>query len=110
MKHPLSLRLITVVSGVLYIAFALSYGKNAEKNIRNLANPAPVMTLSSRSGDGMHQWFDWLHTEIDKQKNRVIAGETRKPAIQPDGVALHAQHGAGGNHHHHDHGDHKHHD
>lgn len=82
----------------------------AENYLRQLANPAPVMTLSSRSGDGMQQWFDWLHTEMDKQKDRVVAGETRKPAIQPDGVALHAQQEAGGHHHHHEHGDHQQHD
>lgn len=32
----------------------------ATKCVRALANPAPVMTLSSRSGQGLGKWIDWL--------------------------------------------------
>ena len=71
----------------------------AEHCMQNLANPAPVMTLSSRNGEGMQAWFDWLDNKVVEQIERVAAGETRKPAIQPDGVELHA---------HHQHGDHTH--
>ena len=34
--------------------------------LRQLANPAEVITLSSRSGSGMQAWCDWLRGEIAK--------------------------------------------
>jgi len=61
----------------------------AEACMRNLANPAPVMTLSSRSGDGVQQWLDWLEEHLSQQRERLLAGETRRPAIQSDGVVFH---------------------
>jgi hydrogenase nickel incorporation protein HypB len=70
----------------------------AEQNLRALANPAPVMTLSARSGDGLEGWLDWLRTEHAAMQERAQRGETLRPAIQPEGAALHA----------HSHGDHDH--
>jgi len=32
--------------------------------VRALANPAPVLTLSARSGAGMQAWFDWLRAGL----------------------------------------------
>lgn len=32
----------------------------AERYVRQLANAAPVLELSARSGDGMVRWLDWL--------------------------------------------------
>ncbi|MBF0310393.1 MAG: hydrogenase nickel incorporation protein HypB [Magnetococcales bacterium] len=32
----------------------------AEASVRRLANPAPVITLSALSGEGMGAWLDWL--------------------------------------------------
>jgi hydrogenase nickel incorporation protein HypB len=63
---------------------------NAIQCLRNLANPAPSMTLSARNGAGMQQWFDWLDESYNKQQQRIAAGKTRKPAIQSDGVELHS--------------------
>ena len=79
--------------------------EKATSCVRQLANPAPVMTLSSRSGEGLEQWFTWIDQQYEAQQDRVGSGDTRKPAIQPDGVALHGheQHA----HHHHD-GHHEH--
>ena len=56
--------------------------RRAEKAFRELANPAPVVTLSSRTGDGMAAWFDWLDNSIasttrevtDEQGREVLAG------------------------------------
>jgi hydrogenase nickel incorporation protein HypB len=36
---------------------------SAVAHIRNLANAAPVLTLSARSGVGMAAWIEWLATE-----------------------------------------------
>ena len=62
----------------------------AETNLRNLASTAPVIALSSRKQDGMDGWLNWLDAQVEEQKQLVAAGKTRKPAIQPDGAALHA--------------------
>lgn len=32
--------------------------------LRNLANPAPVIRLSSRSGEGMGEWLGWLQDAV----------------------------------------------
>jgi hydrogenase nickel incorporation protein HypB len=75
----------------------------AERHLRELANTAPVLTLSARSGEGLAGWLDWLRSERRTMAQRVAVGETLRPAIQPDGPALHAhQHRPGGQAHHHD--------
>ena len=79
--------------------------EKATSCVRQLANPAPVMTLSSRSGEGLEQWFAWIDQQYEAQQDRVGSGDTRKPAIQPDGVALHGHEEHA--HHHHD-GHHEH--
>jgi hydrogenase nickel incorporation protein HypB len=63
--------------------------ERAEHNLRNLASTAPVITLSSRKELGMDSWLKWLDNQVEEQRQRVSQGETRKPAIQPDGVELH---------------------
>ena len=61
----------------------------AEAHLRNLANPAPVMRLSARRALGMDAWLAWLRNELAAQRARVKHGQTRRPAIQPDGAQLH---------------------
>ena len=62
----------------------------SETHVRNLANPAPVMRLSARKNMGMEAWLDWLREQLAAQKIRVNNNTTRRPAIQSDGVRLHA--------------------
>jgi hydrogenase nickel incorporation protein HypB len=38
----------------------------AVANLRNIANPAPVISLSARSGDGMQAWIDWIREEVNQ--------------------------------------------
>lgn len=61
----------------------------AEAHLRELANPAPVMRLSARKALGMEAWLAWLRSELAAQRARVKNGQTRRPAIQPDGQQLH---------------------
>jgi len=79
----------------------------AERHLRELASSVPVHTLSARSGEGMQVWLDWLRSEHAAARERAAHGETLRPAIQPDGQRLHAQH-AQAHHHHHDHHHHGH--
>jgi hydrogenase nickel incorporation protein HypB len=46
----------------------------AEKYLRNLANPAPLIQTSAKSGDGMNDWLEWLR--------QVVAGN--RLSNQPD--------------------------
>lgn len=57
---------------------------------RALASHAPVLTLSSRSGDGLEQWLQWLEKELINHNVRIQQQQTLRPFIQPDGNALHA--------------------
>jgi len=79
----------------------------AEHRLRHLANPAPVIDVSAKTGAGLDAWLDWLRNELAAQRERVAQGQTARPALQPDGARLHAHghghhHGAD-HHHHHDH-------
>lgn len=35
----------------------------AETHLRNIANPAPLLEISARSGAGMDGWLDWIRQE-----------------------------------------------
>ncbi len=57
----------------------------AERHLRELANPAAVITLSARRAESLGPWLDWLRTTVLARR----AGGEMKPRVQPDGVALH---------------------
>ncbi|MDX2504515.1 MAG: hydrogenase nickel incorporation protein HypB [Gammaproteobacteria bacterium] len=64
----------------------------AEENIRNLANPAPVMQLSARKNQAMEQWLDWLRHQLKHYREHLAQGETFLPKVQREGQQLHAAH------------------
>jgi hydrogenase nickel incorporation protein HypB len=65
----------------------------AERCLRNLANPAPLLRLSAKKRDGLGGWFEWLRQEVAGQHERTKKGQTLRPAIQPDGARMHAEMG-----------------
>ena len=65
--------------------------ERATRAFRELANPAPVLTVSAKTGAGFAAWLDWLRGEIRAQKARVAAGQTVRPKVQPDGAARHTR-------------------
>jgi hydrogenase nickel incorporation protein HypB len=67
---------------------------SAERHLRNLANPAPVIRLSARSGSGVSEWTDWLIDQRQSVRERVRSGAVVRPAIQEDGARLHRASGA----------------
>jgi hydrogenase nickel incorporation protein HypB len=69
--------------------------ESAIQNLRRLANPAPVIALSAKTGAGMDGWYDWLREQSLAQQQRLLAGESRRPAVQPDAI-----HSASPNHAH----------
>jgi hydrogenase nickel incorporation protein HypB len=61
----------------------------AETSLRNLASTVPVIQVSSRKKLGFDHWLGWIDEQFAAQQERVLQGQTRKPAIQPDGAAYH---------------------
>jgi hydrogenase nickel incorporation protein HypB len=55
----------------------------AKKNLRALANPAPVLQLSARRGIGMDAWLDWLRRESAARRE---AANKLRPAPKVSGV------------------------
>ncbi|NOZ55108.1 MAG: hydrogenase nickel incorporation protein HypB [Gammaproteobacteria bacterium] len=55
---------------------------NAEHHLRQLANAAPVIPVSSRTGDGLSVWIDWLRRQVKQHKRGLLIGERIIPNIQ----------------------------
>jgi hydrogenase nickel incorporation protein HypB len=58
----------------------------AERHLRELANPAAVITVSARRPESLEPWFDWLRAAVLARRS----GGEMKPRVQPDGVTLHS--------------------
>lgn len=68
--------------------------ERATTNLRNLASRVPVYSLSSKSGQGVQTWIDWLCQELAMQRKRLAAGETVRPKVQSDQVRWHGRESA----------------
>ena len=64
--------------------------EKAQDCLRALANKAPVMEITARSGEGLDAWLDWLGHEVQQHGERLKRKQTLRPQIQPDGQSLHA--------------------
>jgi hydrogenase nickel incorporation protein HypB len=62
----------------------------AERHLRNLASRAPVIPVAARKRRDIDGWLGWLRAEVAAQRARVARRETARPAVQPEGQALHA--------------------
>lgn len=62
----------------------------AEHYLRQLANAAPVISLSAKTGAGMQGWLSWLTDEVEAHRARLKNGDNIRPAIAADGVRFHA--------------------
>lgn len=79
--------------------------EKAERHVRELANAAPVMKVSTRSDGGLAPWLAWLESTLA----RFRAGERFRPAMQSEGAALHGAEPSQHDHvHHHQHVHHHH--
>ena len=61
---------------------------NAHQNLRNLANPAPVLEISAKTRQGFEGWINWLQQELHHYRQNLARGEHLHPRIQPDGHKL----------------------
>ncbi len=78
----------------------------AEVHFRELANPAPVLRVSARKGEGMEAWLHWLRQTLMAHRARLRQGASSRPTVQPDGVRIHEHEPAHHNQHYHHHHDH----
>ncbi|MEJ2105713.1 MAG: hydrogenase nickel incorporation protein HypB [Acidiferrobacteraceae bacterium] len=62
----------------------------AERCLRDLASRAPVLRVAARKQADLGSWLTWLENEIASHRKRLEAGQTIRPAIQPDGMRLHS--------------------
>jgi hydrogenase nickel incorporation protein HypB len=65
-KYPVMFRatdLLLLSKSDLYAVLDDFDPERATQALRNLANPAPVIRLSSRNGAGMSDWIHWLQQE-----------------------------------------------
>lgn len=63
--------------------------EKASHCLRALANKAPVVAISARSGEGLDAWVDWLDHEVRAHGERLKRKQFLRPQIQPDGQSLH---------------------
>ena len=61
----------------------------AEQYLRKLASSAPVLTISSRTDDGMDAWLAWLEAQLTEHRLRLSRNETLRPRVQKEGRLLH---------------------
>jgi hydrogenase nickel incorporation protein HypB len=66
---------------------------NAEQNLHNLANAAPVIEFSSKDGKGMDDWIAWLLNEIKAYQALLLNKQTQRPKVQQDGQIFHVKAG-----------------
>ena len=57
----------------------------AARHVRELANPADVLTVSVRRPDSLQAWFDWLRAAVEERRS----GVEQTPRTQADGAGLH---------------------
>ena len=57
----------------------------AARHVRELANPADVLTLSVRRPESLQGWFEWLRAAVEARRS----GAGQRPRTQAEGAALH---------------------
>lgn len=59
--------------------------ETATRHVRELANPAPVLPVSTRQPGSLASWIDWLKTTLAAHRG----GQPFRPSVQPDGARMH---------------------
>jgi hydrogenase nickel incorporation protein HypB len=61
----------------------------AETYLRQLANSAPIISLSAKKGDGMTSWLEWLRQELMTYRQQVQQQQTIRPTMQSNRLHSH---------------------
>lgn len=65
--------------------------QHAQDYLRQLANPAPVIKVSAKTGNGLQDWLDWLEQQLGEHRSRIAEQKTTLPRIQPDAAKIHPE-------------------
>ena len=82
-KYPVMFRqadLVLVTKGDLLGVVDDFDAAKIERQLRELGNPAPVLTLSARTGAGLPGWLDWLRDEAALRRSAT------DPAVAASGT------------------------
>ena len=84
-KYPVMFRaadLVLFTKTDLLVAIDDFSTERAERSVRALANPAPILQLSARKGQGIDAWLEWLRTELQQLRvqNSKFRAHTPEPA------------------------------
>ena len=52
--------------------------RKAERHLRELANTAPVIELSARTGEGVGRWMQWLGDKLNDVRNEAVDATGRE--------------------------------
>lgn len=63
--------------------------ERAIRCMRDLANPAPVLEVSAKTGVGIDGWLRWLADDLGRYRDLNRRRQTLIPRIQSEGRALH---------------------
>lgn len=92
-KYPVMFRaadlMLVTKSDLLPLLDDFSIDKTT-RHFRELAKSEPVMTVSSKTGDGLDAWLQWLQAQLSAHREQLKLGHSRRPAIQSEGAQLHA--------------------
>lgn len=92
-KYPVMFRaadlMLVTKSDLLPVLEDFSVEK-ATHHFRELAKSEPVMSLSSKTGQGMSHWLNWLGAKLAEHRVALKNGHSRQPSIQSEGATLHA--------------------
>jgi len=64
--------------------------QQAAHQLQQLANPAPVITLSAKTHEGMQDWISWLRQTIQTYRAGLSQGNTLRPRVQKEGQRFHS--------------------
>lgn len=92
-KYPVMFRaanlMLVTKADLLQVLDDFSVEKTT-RHFRELAKSEKVLSLSSKSGEGMQDWINWLQDQLVEHRAALKNGETRHPNIQSEGAARHA--------------------
>ena len=55
--------------------------ENARRHLQELANPAPVIELSAKTGTGLDLWLEWLREAIAQRTCSVTPTQARDATV-----------------------------
>lgn len=79
-KYPVMFRgadLVLITKSDLLDALGDFDPQRVRANLWNLANPAPILALSARSGDGMSAWSGWIREQLGLRRRPPAGRDIR---------------------------------